>query len=220
VFGRIFITALAAGFIAGLFIWGEHMVKAVPLILEAEVYEVAAQGAATQDSPDEGYERHAYTLITDLITAIGFALMLAAAFALSGRDVDWREGLLWGLGGYAAFTLAPSLGLPPEVPGMQAADLGQRQAWWLATVVATLIGMGLIFFARAVPAKALGGVLIVLPHLIGAPAHEAVSGPLPAELAAEFVAVSLITTGLFWLVLGGSAGFVYRRLGQARAEPG
>lgn len=219
-FGRIFITALAAGCIAGLFIWGGHMIKAVPLILEAEVYEVAAEGVAAQETPDEGYERHAYTLITDVITAIGFALMLAAAFALSGRDVDWREGLLWGLGGYTAFYLAPSLGLPPEVPGMQAADLGQRQAWWLATVAATLFGLGLIFLARAVPAKVLGGVLVVLPHLVGAPAHEAVSGPLPAELAAEFVVVSLITTGLFWLVLGGSAGFVYRRLGQARAGPG
>ena len=218
-FGRIFITALAAGFVAGLFIWGAHMVKAVPLILEAETYEAAVVGATAEAAPDEGYGRHSYTLITDVITAIGFALMLAAAFALSGRDVDWREGLLWGLGGYAAFYLAPSLGLPPEVPGMQAADIGQRQAWWLATAAATLIGLGLIFFARPIPAKALGGALIVLPHLLGAPAHEAVSGPLPAELAAEFVVVSLVTTGLFWLVLGGSAGFVYRRLGQARAEP-
>ena len=218
-FGRVFITALAAGFIAGLFIWGAHMVKAVPLILEAETYEAAAQGAPTQESPDEGYERHAYTLITDVITAIGFALMLAAAFALSGRDVDWREGLLWGLGGYAAFYLAPSLGLPPEIPGMQAAELGQRQAWWLATAAATLAGLGLIFLARPVPARVLGGALVVLPHLVGAPAHEAASGPLPAELAAEFVMVSMVTTGLFWLLLGGAAGYVYRRLGQAQAGP-
>ncbi len=219
-FRRIFITALAAGFIAGLFIWGAHMVKAVPLILEAETYEVAAEGAATQETPDEGYGRHAYTLITDVITAVGFALMLAAAFALSGRNVDWREGLLWGLGGYAAFYLAPSLGLPPEIPGMQAADLGQRQAWWLATAAATLGGLGLIFLARPVPARVLGGALVVLPHLVGAPAHEASSGPLPAELAAEFVVVSLVTTGLFWLLLGGAAGYVYRRLGQAQAGPG
>ena len=216
-FGRVFITALAAGFIAGLFIWGAHMLKAVPLILEAETYEAAA--AATEATPDEGYERHAYTLITDVITATGFALMLAAAFALSGRDVDWREGLLWGLGGYAAFYLAPSLGLPPEIPGMEAADLGRRQAWWLATATATLAGLGLIFLARPVPARVLGGALIILPHLIGAPAHEAASGPLPAELAAEFVMVSLVTTGLFWLLLGGAAGYVYRRLGRARTGP-
>ncbi len=219
-FGRIFITALAAGAIAGVFIWGAHMVKTVPLILEAETYEMAAGGAGAHEAPDEGYGRHAYTLAANVITAIGFALMLTAAFALSGRDVDWREGLLWGLGGYAAFYLAPSLGLPPEVPGMQAADLGQRQAWWLATAAATLAGLGLIFFARPVLLKVLGGALVMLPHLVGAPAREAASAPLPAELAAEFVVVSLVTTGLFWLLLGGAAGYVYRRLGQVRAESG
>ncbi len=38
--------------------------------------------------------------------------------------------------------------------------------------------------------------------------------PLPAELAAEFAVASLLTTCLFWLVLGGLAGHLYQKLGD------
>ena len=38
-FGRIILTALAAGLISGVFVWGAHMVKTIPLILAAEIYE-------------------------------------------------------------------------------------------------------------------------------------------------------------------------------------
>jgi predicted cobalt transporter CbtA len=58
---------------------------------------------------------------------------------------------------------------------------------------------------------AIGIMLIVIPHLIGAPVHEIQSGVLPAELAAEFVAATMVVTGLFWLLLGGLAGHFYRR---------
>ena len=43
-FGRIILTALAAGLISGVFVWGAHMVKTTPLILAAEVYEDQAAG--------------------------------------------------------------------------------------------------------------------------------------------------------------------------------
>ena len=38
-FRRIILTALAAGLISGVFVWGAHMVKTTPLILAAEVYD-------------------------------------------------------------------------------------------------------------------------------------------------------------------------------------
>ena len=68
---------------------------------------------------------------------IGFALLLVSAYAFSGASVDWRRGLYWGLAAFATFTLAPGLGLPPEVPGTSAAPLLDRQIWWVATAVAT-----------------------------------------------------------------------------------
>jgi len=65
-------------------------------------------------------------VLTDVLTGIGFALLLVAGFALAGRAVGWREGLLWGLAAFVAFTLAPSLGLSPEPPGIPAAPLTRR----------------------------------------------------------------------------------------------
>ena len=94
---------------------------------------------------------------------------------------------------------------------MQAADLQARQIWWIGTVSLTAGGLALLFFADRRATKAIGIMLIVIPHLIGAPVHEIQPGSLPAELAAEFVAVTLVVTGLFWLLLGGLTGHFYRR---------
>ena len=67
----------------------------------------------------------------------------------------------WGLAGFAAFTLAPNLGLPPELPAMPAADLLARQAWWIGTVVATAAGLALIVFGRS-PWFAVLGIALLL----------------------------------------------------------
>ena len=120
-----------------------------------------------------GIERAGYTLIADLLAGIGFALLLAGAVALArlrGYAIDARSGLLWGAAGFAVFALAPAIGLPPELPGMSAAELAARQQWWLLTAAATAAGLGLVIFARPAPLRVLGAVLLVLPHLIGAPA--------------------------------------------------
>jgi cobalt transporter subunit CbtA len=240
-FGRIVQTALLAGLLAGLFAWGAHMAKTTPLILAAEVYENApAQGGAghspaaaghahgpatpataeakteaTAWEPEDGLERNLYTLLADVIAGIGFAFMLTGAIALSGREVDTFKGAVWGLAGFAAVYVAPSFGLAPELPGMQAADLTARQAWWLLAAAGTAAGLGLAVFAATRPIKAAGGLLILLPHLIGAPKHPLEPGRVPAELAAEFAVATLVVTGLFWLVLGGLTGYLYRRFERA-----
>lgn len=228
--GRIVLTAVLAGLVSGVFLWSAHMVKTTPLILAAEVYEngAAATGADhphadkteaarphTHAPPTAGFERAAYTLLADLVSAVGFAFLLTAAVSLKATPIDWRLGILWGLSGYAAFFLAPSLGLPPELPGMQAADLDARQTWWLATAVATAIGLGLAAFSPRRVAQALGVGLVVLPHIIGAPAHEVGQSNVPAELAAQFVITTSVVSGLFWIVLGGLTGYFYNRFGNS-----
>ena len=60
------------------------------------------------------------------------------------------------MAGFAVFMLAPSLGLPPELPGMPAAELGPRQVWWLLTAAATAAGLALLAFRRT-PVWAVGG---------------------------------------------------------------
>src|SRR5437763_7758837 len=164
VFRRLVFAALCAGLLSGVFAAAAHQFGTVPLILQAETYEqqatqAAAAGhshavAAHHEAADEGWtpadgiERSLYTLAADLLAAIGFALLLAAGLALRGGAITWREGLFWGLAGFATFTLAPGLGLPPELPGSETGPLLARQLWWLATAVSTGGGLALIAFAR------------------------------------------------------------------------
>jgi cobalt transporter subunit CbtA len=141
VFRRLVWVALCAGLLAGIFATAAHQLGTVPLILKAEVYEKAAENPpatvhehvpaahehAVAWEPEDGIERTAYTLLADLLTGIGFALLLAAGLMLRGGEITWRDGLFWGLAGFVTFTLAPGLGLPPELPGTEAAPLLQRQ---------------------------------------------------------------------------------------------
>ncbi len=149
---RIAQTAGFAGLLAALLLTLLQILWVTPLILEAETYEksepVAAQphehapgvAAHVHDEeawePEDGWQRTLSTTGGNLVVAVGFALMLAGLFTLRAPGQTW-QGLLWGLAGYAVFCLAPSLGLPPELPGTAAADLVQRQYWWIATAAAT-----------------------------------------------------------------------------------
>jgi len=220
---RILAVGLLAGLIGGLALTAMQFWKVVPLIAAAEIYEEAAaehhHDAATAAhahdaawEPAPGLQRISLTFLANLIIAIGFGLVLSGGFALrqalGGPSIGAGEGLLWGLAGFAAFALAPALGLPPEPPGMISADIVARQSWWLATALATCGGIALIALARRWPLWALGIVLLLLPHLIGAPARPEGHDAVPASIAAEFVAASLVTSAVFWIVLGTSAGWL------------
>jgi cobalt transporter subunit CbtA len=224
---RILFTALIAGTVAGLFAAGIQHLKLIPLIAAAEVYETAGahpdhqhgaapeqQSAAPEWEPAPGIERAGYTVLADVLAGIGFALVLIGAVALArlgGYTIDARRGLVWGAAGFVVFALAPAIGLPPELPGMAAAGLAARQQWWLLTAAATAGGLGLIIFARPAASRVAGAALIVLPHLIGAPAAPHASTGVPAELAAEFAIASLAVAAAFWLLLGSVSGWLYRR---------
>jgi cobalt transporter subunit CbtA len=216
VFRRLVLAALCAGLLCGILAAVAHQLLTVPLIRRAEIYEQSAQPAATVSpaQPSESaIERAAGTLAGDLLAAVGFALLLAAGIALRGRDAGWREGLLWGLAGFAAFTLAPSLGLPPEIPGSVAAPLAERQLWWLVTAVSTGSGLALLLFSKRPAFATLALLLIVLPHLYGAPQpakHAAASAS--EALAHRFAALAMAISFLFWAALGASTGYFYRLL--------
>jgi len=219
---RTLTVALLAGVLAGALVSAAQMVRVVPLILEAEAFEVADHSEHTADearwSPEDGVERTAYTVMANLLVGVGFGLLLAGAFVLAetaGRPIDSLRGLLWGLAGFLVFALLPSVGLPPELPGTAAAELPARQFWWIGTAGATALGLGLIAFGRPPWVKVLALPVMVLPHLIGAPQPSEHGGSAPAELAQEFVIASLATTGLFWIALGMMSGWLYRRLASS-----
>lgn len=159
-------------------------------------------------APADGFERFAFNFLANVVSGIGFALIIVAVSELAGGISSWRSGVLWGFAGFAVFTLAPGLGLPPELPAMPAADLGARQVWWIGTVVATAAGLALIAFRGTVVLSIVGVALIVAPHIIGAPQPESHDSPIPADLHHQFVVASTVTNMIFWVLLGGLIGAV------------
>ena len=233
---KIFLTAIVAGLIAGLFVFAVQTFKLTPLILQAETYEEAdsakheqaeaAMAAAMPEmdhshhhdedawEPANGFERNAWRLVADLGVGVGFAFLLVGAFSLRKEPMSLQRGVLWGLAGFAVFSLAPGFGLPPELPATMAADLDSRQIWWVGTALATAIGLYFIVFKPHNAWKALGLILMVAPHVIGAP-KPPLGGVVPTELNAQFAAASLATMAMFWVVLGAVSGWLYNRQSKA-----
>jgi cobalt transporter subunit CbtA len=175
---------------------------------------VSSAQAAENWAPGNGAERTFYTAVSNIVTAIAFSLMLVAVFLLRGKTVDMNSGILWGAAGFVVFALAPALGLPPELPGMTAAALESRQVWWIGTVIATAIGIGLFTESKTILPKIAALALLVAPHLIGAPHPFLFESNVPAELSAQFAVASLVTSAVFWFVLGGTSGYLYKKLVQ------
>lgn len=231
VFRSIVLSAIVVGFVAGAAITVVQFFSTVPLILKGELYERGATEAAAKPNssapehpagseghssaawePEEGLQRNSFTAATNILTGIGFALLLAGIYALRGHPVDWHEGLLWGLGGFVVFTVAPGLGLPPELPGVPAAPLAARQLWWIVTAAVTAAGLYLIFIRRSAWAAVLGLCLIVSPHLFGAPQLSETHSAVPEALSHQFVVAVTLTSLLFWVLLGTLTSIAYRRL--------
>ncbi|MBE0578112.1 CbtA family protein [Devosia sp.] len=164
---------------------------------------VATTAAAPEEwAPQDGFERTAYTTLATVLAAAGFALLIGAVSMFANIPITFANGLLWGMAGFVTFTLAPAYGLPPELPGMPAADLVARQVWWTGTALATGAACLLLAKTRAGWAFAVATALIVAPHIIGAPVAPDEASAVPAHLATEFAAVTLGTALVFWLLLG------------------
>lgn len=237
----LFLSALA-GLAAGVVMTLLQFFATVPLILEAERYEAAApleaagpdhahpagpagwapaahdHGGPEAWEPADGFERMSLTAVANLATAVGFGLLLVAASEFAGGVQGWRQGMLWGLAGFAAFTLAPGLGLPPELPAMPAADLALRQAWWIGCVAATAAGLALIAWGGGPALGFLGAALLVAPHLIGAPQPASHESPIPADLHHRFVVAVTVTNLIFWILLGYAVALLRPRF-AAELEP-
>lgn len=240
---RILFTCLVAGILAGVVASAMQHFTTTPLIWEAEVYEQSAasqmqdgsnkdeamQGgtfrsgshAHTSDGakkdewrPSDGLERTFYSSISTIVTAFGFALMLLSAMILSRATINARTGLAWASAAFVALGFAPALGLSPELPGSAAADLGARQIWWFGTAIATAAGIWLCLRVSSPLAIISGIVLIVLPHIIGAPHPSELTSKVPSELAGHFASTSLAVQAVIWLSIGTIAGYIWQHTGQ------
>ncbi|MCD7058801.1 CbtA family protein [Pelagibacterium xiamenense] len=226
-FRNLFFAAILAALCAGLLTSVLQQVRLTPLILAAETYETTgghehthAEGEAVaphtheEDEwmPADGVERTAYTVLANLLLGAGFAFVMAAVSLVFSLPITPGTGLLWGLGGFAAFSLAPALGLPPGLPGMPIAETGARQLWWAFAAVSTGAGFVLIAKLRTWWAAVMAIALIALPHLVGAPQPPIEETGVPAGLAAAFVSAVLFNAAAFWVALGLAYGYFNQRI--------
>ncbi len=212
---HILMAGIMAGLCAGAVGFVVQTLGVVPLIHEAETFEAAADARARLDQKPAGSVvlavsdhsspllRAGLTLAASLTAGAGFGLLLVGAIAFSGRDPNMMEGVVWGFAGFAAFSLAPALVVPPHLPGMAESALGVRQLWWLGAAGVTAAGLGLAAFAQYWPVRVAGLALLGLLFMVGGPdAGTGAGAGLPAALVADFVAATMGASAVFWAVLG------------------
>lgn len=246
-FRRIIFSAVCLGLLTGLLMSLFQYLGVTPIIIAAEQYEVQvapgdhgghshgeqvmapANGLASQQAqppaewePADGIERNVYTAVSNVLAAIGFSALLLSLMAqcqLQGfASLSLAKGVLWGLAGFAVMFLAPSLGMPPEIPGLEAAAIEHRQGWWLLAVLCAALALALFCYAPWL-IKVFGVGLLALPYLIGAPHPDgpAFSHPDPQTIEVlnalhhQFIFASALSSLLFWLVLGAACGWVLNR---------
>ncbi|MEQ6203067.1 CbtA family protein [Sulfitobacter sp. HNIBRBA2951] len=214
---KLLTSALFAGAAAGLIAGLLQLVFVQPVLLHAELYEggdlVHLGGAVVSAQPElPGFDpvRDLLSIVFTMLTYTGYAMMLVALMLLAeerGADVDARTGIIWGVAGFVAAHLAPGFSLAPEVPGVAAADVAERQIWWYATVVAAGIAMWLLAFGRNWAMWGVAVILLAAPHIIGAPEPDTFTGPVPTEIAALFAARAFGVGLAAWVMLGCFAAY-------------
>jgi cobalt transporter subunit CbtA len=217
---RVLLAALLVGIVAGALIGVLQHMRLTPLILQAETVESGhSEHANAGDTtghphdhgeafvPQDGFERTAYTLLTTAVAGAGFAAILVGISFVTAIPITAGNGFVWGICGFLAFSLAPSVGLPPELPGMPAAEFNQRTLWWIMTVVCTAIGLWMMLAKRVPWAVVVGLGIALLPHVIGAPQPASQETAVSGGLAQQFVANALGLRAVFWIITGIMLGY-------------
>ena len=248
IFRRIVLSALFAGVLSGFLLSAIQQFGVLPVIESAEIFEAGGAPAASHDHAhnhapdqvpdhaDDGAEHQRWTIVANILTAIGFALLLIPAMSIwehlkQKPLANPRNGLLWGAVAYLCIFVLPAIGLPPEIPGAAVAELGKRQQWWLLTVACGIGGLSGVAFLRS-PLRWAAVLLIGVPFLIGAPhlstgAFDGFRPEIAAQmetLAHRYVWITALTNAVYWLTLGALAGWVVARwirpvLGQTDGAP-
>lgn len=244
-FARLIWCALLTALIVGSVQFGVEQWRAVPIIRAAEVFEAqkaqvaptsahehATPPAHAHGDPDgaddhEAQHRAAWTWVANVLHSFSMALLM---FVVMGWWV-WKRGgavatsrlaLAVASAGLLSLNLWPALGLPAELPGMDAAALQARQAWWVLAAVSAALACaamaGIATRGLASHWRWLAALLLLaLPFIVGAP--HAPGDPLAGfsaqaraqlqELERGFVWTTHWVSLTFWLTLGCVGGWVF-----------
>jgi len=210
-FRNLVLSAFSIAIVAGLFLTLYQEFIITPLILNAEIYEVlepASNHTAEAWSPADGIERSGFSFIANFLVCFAYSLFLMSLMA-TRNSINLVQGAFWGIAAYLSIFIAPALGLPPEIPGMEAAFLEGRQAWWVLTVLLSAIGLWSIAF-KSTPFKLAGLIMLITPHIIGAPQPEfhGFANQDPQAIISlttlwhNFIMQTSIANALLWLIIG------------------
>ena len=234
---RALLATLFVGLFTGLIMTAVQQWRVIPLIIAAEAFEgetppahdhaavrfkltlvtpAFAHSAAEEPGP-LGLSRLGGTVIANLVTYSGFALLLFGVSTLLGSQITLESAVAWGACGWLAVHFLPAIGLPPELPGFPAAEVEARKIWWVATVTMSGAGLGLLALKDGVAFKFGGLGLIALPHVFGAPQPTDIATAVPALYAAEYSVAALTASLIAWLVLAFGLGLAHERLAKAEA---
>ncbi len=240
-FQRLIWGALAVALLLGSVQTALQQWQAAPILLAAEAFEAqpaapamamghghdradAHAGAGDDWAPANGLERTGWTWVANVLHVFSLALLM---FAVMGLWV-WRRGsppaplrlaFVVAAAGWLSLHLWPALGLPAQVPGMEAAGLGARQGWWLLAAGSAALACVSVAVLRTPWRWLLALACLVLPFVWGAPqiAGDPVAGfgaDAQAQLRALGAHFVRVTDGLaltLWVGLGGICGRVFQR---------
>ena len=215
-FRNLVLSAFVTAIVAGLVFSCYQFFFITPILLSSEIYEILEpiNHQIVIWSPTDGMERNSWSFVTNFLLCFAYALILVSAMTIKG-SVNTVKGFYWGLAAFIALFVSPALGLPPEIPGMEASQLENRQSWWIMTVIVSIIALWLMVYQRKLY-KALGLLLMVMPHIIGAPQPE-VHGFVNTDPQAikeltdlwhQFIVHTTIANALMWIAIGTASGFL------------
>ncbi|WP_394790633.1 CbtA family protein [Rhodoferax sp.] len=221
-FQRLIWCALGVAVLLGSLQSGLQQFQTLPILLAAEVFEgqkvepvaapahehAHADAAAHEHThgpeawePADGLERNAWTWVANVLHAFSMALLLLVVMGLwshrhGAPQASLRLAMLVAAAGWLSLHFWPSLGLPAEVPGMEAAALGARQGWWLLAVLCCGLACASLAYFQQHWRIAVAAALLALPFIVGAPqpGGDALAG-FSADAHAQ---MALLETRFFW----------------------
>lgn len=236
-FARLIWCALLTALIVGSIQFGVQQWRAVPIIHAAEVFESHKSGTAepghvhgeSAAAEDEVPYRAAWTWVANVLHGFSMALLMFAVMGWwiwrRGDSVaTWRLALTVACAGLLSLDLWPALGLPAEIPGMEAAGLGPRRAWWLLAALSAALACASVagIVMKDLPSRwrwLAALLLLALPFVAGAPQPS--GDPLAGfsvqaqvqlrELEREFIWTTRWISLAFWISLGCVGGWVFGR---------
>lgn len=200
-----------------------HAHAAMAAVAPAQA-EAAHDHAGDEEwAPADGLERTSWTWVANVLHAFAMALLLYAVMGVSVLRGSQRP--LWVLAagaaaaGWLSLHLWPSLGLHAEVPGMDAAPLGARQAWWALAVASSAGACAAVAWMHSSWRWLVAIALLALPFAVGAPQLGAdplagFSGEAQAQLrllGQQFVLATHVLAVTFWACMGLAGGWTFAR---------